>query len=353
MKAISINLIFLTLISSATHAEVISDGSVGSGALDVSPVDGNYAITADMGIQSGATLFHSFETFNIESAHTATFSGSNSVNNIITRVTGDSASTINGTIASTIPGADLWMINPKGFVFGEGAALDIKGSFHAGTADYIQLRDGIEYSADLNLTTLVTSSEPQAFGFINDNTISNTPLTINRARLSVPEGETISLVGSNIQLNASVLSAPGGLVSVVSISEAGEVYYSDQGYEAFSIDAEHEIVNPINFTGELTLSNTALKVDGDVEGNIQIQGGDVEINTNTTDVIPSVSNLKASFYEEESLLENSCELADFYGKGSFTFTVNAEDEEGRFGVELKKSRGGGGALGFIEEQECL
>ena len=95
----------------------------------------DYAITADLGTQAGPNLFHSFSFFDINSGESATFSGPDSINNIFSRVTGGSASLIDGLLRSDIPAADLYLLNPAGVIFGPDASIDISGSFHVSTAD--------------------------------------------------------------------------------------------------------------------------------------------------------------------------------------------------------------------------
>jgi filamentous hemagglutinin family protein len=76
-----------------------------------------------------------------------TFTGPDSVKNVIGRVTGGEPSSIDGTLASTIPDADLYLLNPAGILFSPNARLDVKGSFHASTADELRLGDGQEPNA--------------------------------------------------------------------------------------------------------------------------------------------------------------------------------------------------------------
>ena len=45
-------------------------------------------------------------------------------------------------LRSTIAGADLYFMNPNGVVFGELAELDVQGSLHVSSADFIELGDG-------------------------------------------------------------------------------------------------------------------------------------------------------------------------------------------------------------------
>src|SRR5262245_27702181 len=113
------------------------EGIVAPGLDDLGTAD--YLIRADLGEQHGGNLFHSFKFFSIGTGERATFTNQGAPNpgaieNVISRVTGGEASQIDGTLHSTIPGADVWLLNPSGVVFGQGAEVDVKGSFHAGAA---------------------------------------------------------------------------------------------------------------------------------------------------------------------------------------------------------------------------
>ncbi len=55
-----------------------------------------YHIEQAFGQTVGSNLFHSFAQFNLAASETATFSGSEQIQNIITRVMGEQASFING-----------------------------------------------------------------------------------------------------------------------------------------------------------------------------------------------------------------------------------------------------------------
>jgi filamentous hemagglutinin family protein len=85
----------------------------------------------------GSNQFHSFDRFSIGTNDTASFTGPDGVTNILSRVTGGQLSNIDGTIQSQIPGANLYLLNPSGVLFGPNARLDVKGSFHVSTADVL------------------------------------------------------------------------------------------------------------------------------------------------------------------------------------------------------------------------
>ena len=219
--------------------------------------------------------------------------------------------------------------------------LDINGSFHVSTADYLKLNDGVKFYADTSQPVILTSSTLQAFGFISPDSHSEANIELNNTRLSVPEGKSITLLGQDISLSGSLLTAPGGQISIVSIDESGEITYSDQGLDTSAISQ----------LGHLSVETTGFQVNGEQQGNLQILGSDIEINTKDTDFVSSVSVLKASFFEDADLLEKPCELAGYFGYGQLTFTVDTEEEETRYGLEVKKNKSR--ALGDPGKADCL
>jgi filamentous hemagglutinin family protein len=197
----------LLLISLSTPAQIITDGTLGQ-ALNLPGPD--YQIGPNLGQQRGANLFHSFQDFNLNSLESATFSGPNEIQNVISRVTGGNPSNIDGTIRSTMPNADMYFLNPDGIMFGPNARLDVKGSFHASTADYLRLGDGGNFDAKEPNNSLLTIAPVEAFGFLNS---SVAPISIqgggeiaeidskgNTSGLSVLDGNSLSLIGGKLEI---------------------------------------------------------------------------------------------------------------------------------------------------------
>jgi filamentous hemagglutinin family protein len=191
----------------------------------------NYAISATLGKQVGSNLFHSFGQFGLSTGESATFTSSGStgpISNVIGRVTGGSQSSINGDIQSNIAGANLYLINPSGIVFGPNATVNVSGSFRASTADYIKMADGARFQATNPDGSTLSAAPPAAFGFLNA-----TPgkITVNGSALSVDPGQTLGLIGGPVSINNAQLSAPGGLaqasatgtIRVTSVAGSGEV----------------------------------------------------------------------------------------------------------------------------------
>jgi filamentous hemagglutinin family protein len=168
MKYYLLFLIFLIPIS--TYAQITTDGTLGQ-TLNLPGPD--YQIGADLGQQHGGNLFHSFQDFNLQPFESATFSGPNQIQNVISRVTGGNPSNIDGTIRLTIPNADFYFLNPYGIMFGPNARLDVQGSFHASTADYLRLEDGGRFDARNPNDSLLTVAPIEAFGFLTDSPATN------------------------------------------------------------------------------------------------------------------------------------------------------------------------------------
>ena len=147
----------------------------------------DYQIGDNLGQQLGGNLLHSFRDFNLRFGESATFSGPNHIQNVISRVTGGNLSNIDGTIRSLIPGADFYFLNPYGIVFGPNARLDVQGSFHASTADYLRFGNGGIFHARNPSESLLTVAPIEAFGFLDNPT-------------------SISIQGSFIQNDGQTLS---------------------------------------------------------------------------------------------------------------------------------------------------
>src|SRR6185503_13421738 len=144
-------------VSASGASSVVLDGKLGPSG----PLSGpNYNITEDLGRRVGNNLFHSFAQFNLDAGDVATFSGPANIQNILSRVTGGSASSIDGTIRSSISGANFFLINPAGILFGPNAALDVSGTFAASTANYLKLAGGARFVAALDADDSMLSTDP-------------------------------------------------------------------------------------------------------------------------------------------------------------------------------------------------
>lgn len=196
------------------------------------PIDGSagiFEIGEDMGFRpdGGANLFHSFDVFDLGVGDTALFTALFPTSNVISRVTGCSPSRIYGTLASDIEGADLYLLNPKGIVFGPHSQLDLKGSFYATSAHQLFLSDGGVFSAVHPETDALSVAPPEAFGFLGDtrDPAAEPALRVEAGEpeLTVPVGATFSLVGEGVEVAGRTLRAPAGVLDVLSVGSEGRV----------------------------------------------------------------------------------------------------------------------------------
>jgi len=216
--------------------QVTFDGTANSTVRGPAPFEnGNYDIHAELGRIEGRNLFHSFERFNLRTradgtTEGATFSGPDEIRAVISRVTGGEGSDINGTIASTIPGADFYFLNPAGVVFGPNAQLDVQGSFHVSTADELRFFDGARFSASNPDNSSFTSAPPEAFGFLDRSAGS---ITLDRADLAVSPDESVTLFGGDVVIDRGSIFLPelfgsrNGNVTLVAMARPGAVAVAD------------------------------------------------------------------------------------------------------------------------------
>lgn len=135
-------------------------------------------------------------------------------------MTGGQVSTIDGLLRSTIPGANLYLLNPAGLLLGENARLDVSGSFHASTADYLRLGDSGRFEALTPGNSVLTVAPVEAFGFLGD---APGRIDIQGSYLHGAAGQTLSLIGGDIALTNATVYAPAGRLNVAAVGSAGEV----------------------------------------------------------------------------------------------------------------------------------
>ena len=227
MKPLTIISLFLIAIPSPVFAQVVSDRSTST---VINQVETNqFEITG--GEQAGGNLFHSFEQFSLPQNGSIQFLNTNAIQNIISRVTGESPSNIQGSIA-TAGEANLILLNPNGITFGNSATLQIGGSFMATTAEQIKFADGTIYNTKpTNEPPLLTVTAPIGLGFgVNPKSIINLagdidPTENNRSLegLEIPSGETFAFIGGKIVLEEGIIKAPGGRVELGAVGDNSEV----------------------------------------------------------------------------------------------------------------------------------
>jgi len=190
--------------STPAQAQINPDQTLGSESSVVTPnvnVRGELADLIEGGTAWGSNLFHSFSNFDVSASERVYFANPDSIDSILSRVTGDSVSNISGLLG--VDGAaDLFFINPNGIVFGPESQLDIDGSFYASTASAIALGEE-QFSAIAPNNNPFISIRPNTSFFRYLSTESGD--ITNSGKLTV--GEHLTLAGNNLILSGGLLAS--------------------------------------------------------------------------------------------------------------------------------------------------
>jgi filamentous hemagglutinin family protein len=262
-------------INLSAHAQIILDGTLGHpGEITATPHSGgkfNFAIEAGLGQQHGPNLFHSFSQFDLNSEQIATFSGPDSIKNVISRITSGKPSTIDGTISSTIPEADFYFLNPSGLLLSKHARLNITGSFFTSTADTLYLGETDQFNATHPEKSVLSSAPPQAFGFLTHTPqpihIQGSTLLLQQANKSLAFiGGSLDLDGTDSPNNVELFAM--GQINLISLASQGEVTLTPA-----SIDVTPETPGGVITINKLDISRPNV-------GNILIHGGHLTFKNN-------------------------------------------------------------------------
>lgn len=208
----------------------------GLGTQVLPPNNHVYGITGGNPVDTN--LFHSFAKFDVAPGDTAQFqtltlTPNEAMHNILGRITDINPSMIFGTLdsATYYPNANLFLMNPYGFLFGPNAIVNVGGMVAFTSSDYLKLTDNARFNAIPNAgaDTLLTPLPVASFGFLGSNPGA---ITVRGSQFSVTDGQSISLVGGDISIEPGTpdggiaqlarLSAPNGNILLASAASPGE-----------------------------------------------------------------------------------------------------------------------------------
>ena len=227
---------YCTIGNALAQTTPITSSGMNTQISDPITTDGRtlYNITGGSRPEGGRNLFHSFGNLDIPDGTTAKFLNDSRLqtDNILGRVTGPNISKIFGTLDTTNFGqANLFLMNPAGFLFGPNAILHVGGSVAFTSANYLRLEDGNIFRAIPNLTDDIslTAAPVDAFGFLGS---SPGAIIVRGSHLQVTQGKGISLVGGKIVVESdspgngtiqrAQISAPKGQIQLASTASPGE-----------------------------------------------------------------------------------------------------------------------------------
>src|ERR1043166_2427804 len=234
---------FLALPCSVSLAQTITSSGLDtavSAPIQLPSGQTQFDITGGTRPEGGTNLFQSSADFNVPNDNIANFLNDSGLptSNILARVTGGDVSNIFGTIQTTGFGhANLFLMNPAGFLCGPTATVNVGGMVTFNSADYLKLADGVRFNASPSTSAdlLLSTAPVAAFGFLGSNPGA---ITVQGSQLSVTEGTGISLVGGKITVQGGTLTAPSGQINLASVGKppnpkvGGEVAVAGSGLGA-------------------------------------------------------------------------------------------------------------------------
>ncbi|MBN8564229.1 MAG: filamentous hemagglutinin N-terminal domain-containing protein [Leptolyngbya sp. UWPOB_LEPTO1] len=285
-----VSIFTVAIAAEIANAQVIPDGTLGTEGSIVTEdvIRGGISDRIPGGARRGQNLFHSFSQFDVLEGRSAYFENPTGVQNIFSRVTGSDRTEIFGRLGVIQAGstevlgtANLFFVNPNGILFGATGSLDVGGSFVATTANAIGFGDRGNFSAaNPEAPTQLLTINPSALLFnqiptgniINNSTAStgNTkPLGVPIIGLQVPNGQSLALIGGEVNLDGGRLNAIGGQIALGGLASLGVV----------SLEVNNNTFN-LSFPSASQLSNVFLSNDATV--NVRgTEGGNITVNANT------------------------------------------------------------------------
>ena len=234
--------------------------------------------------------------FNVGEGSNVYFANPDGIANILTRVTGNNISEIFGTVGVN-GAANLFLLNPNGIVFGENAALDVSGSFFATTAESYLFENGLEFSAvdpetapllTINFTPGLQMSSSSGSITVRDEGHLITggiffPQTDNlgASGLEVKTGQTLGLIGKEIDLDGAILKTPGGNIQLLGIEEG--IVQLNHDLSSWQLNT-----SLVESFGDINVDRSSIDTSGILTGNIELKGKNVTLSD---DSIIAIQNL--------------------------------------------------------------
>jgi filamentous hemagglutinin family protein len=245
-------------------------------------VGNNNSFAISGGVSRGQNTFHSFQDFSVPTNGVANFANPAGNQSIITRVTGNLFSDINGTINTQ--GANFLLINPNGVVFGLGTQLNVGRVFAASTANGVDLVDGAGRTLSFGTNTAgdgaLLSIDPKVIFNVSRLNLGGGNGEINNfGTLSTNNpGQYIGLVGGNVALNGGrIISQTSGRVELGGLSAPGSVGVGIEGTNL-----------RLSFPQDVARANVSL-TNKAVVNTVGTAGADISINAKNIEVLSGSS----------------------------------------------------------------
>jgi filamentous hemagglutinin family protein len=329
----------------------VADNTLGT---QVSGGNNNFTITG--GLNRGQNVFHSFQDFSVPTGGAATFINPAGNQSIITRVTGNLFSDINGIVNTQ--GANLFLINPNGIVFGTNAQLNVGKSFVGSTANGIDLVD-----AGGNSYRFGTNSNDAPLLTINPNALLTPARLILGGSNSIDRGivnygtidtkndsQYIGLIGGNVTLDGQYgggkIVAPGGRVDLGGLNTAGTVSIDNNGLVSGGNGLSRSDVLLNNGAYVTVRANQILGTVNTFFNNSTSPGSSINISTNNLKILDSGSHSSTEFSAIDAGLQTDSGIKALPA-GSININANGEISLNNSDVKNTIRTGAEGKIGNI------
>ncbi len=358
----------IILFKLEAKAQLIPDNTLGSESSIVVPQDALNDVI-EGGAQRGSNLFQSFSEFNVGEGRGVTFANPPGVENILNRVTGGNPSNIFGRLG-VAGGANLFLINPAGIIFGPNAILDVSGSFTATTADGFQLGEGSFFSATNIPGSSLLSVSPSAL-FFNQVAAQQTGNIIVNSSLNNLSGDSnLTLLSTNNIFIENTLDLQRGIGTIefkadVDGDLTGDFIVTDTTNTIFTngrdinIEGNNLVTGDIDTSSDLGGGNISLTagVGGDIssgdidsssfvgEGGFIVLEADGDISSGAIDSSSLVGEPGFIILEADGdISSGDIDSSSYIGKGGVV-TLEAGGDVNLTSVSSLSSNGGdGGAI---------
>lgn len=261
-------------------------------------------VTINGGTVSGSNLFHSFLELSNNSNQRLHFNNISTVENVITRVTGNNVSVFRGDI-SLESTANLFLLNPNGIQFRDNVGILNTSSFFALTADRVLFDDNSIFDVGgINSTSDITSASLTGFVFNNDSFIEvrgnghnigllqpelgvNSPLmtsTADNATLFSDFGN-IGLISNNISFSGGVVLVNSGNLDIAAVSSGQVDLINNGGSPQLSF-------RDVIAFGDISLGDrSSLEINNFTSSNLSVLSSNLEIKDRSLVLFNNFSNI--------------------------------------------------------------
>ena len=248
------------------QAQIQADNSLNTRVTQL----GNFSVI-DGGTARGKNLFHSFSDFSVPENGLSFFNPDASFENVITRVTGNNLSRIDGILAINGDG-NFFLFNPNGVAFGSNSQVILSGSFIASTAESITFSDGTVLPA-VSQTPMLSMGVPTGLQ------LGRNPGSIlhqGTNGLLAQSENTIAFVGGDITLDQGVILTPDSRFELFAAADTFVPVTTVNNQLQLATQPQGSIWRDITLT-----NNAQVITNGNGKGSIQLQGRNILIKDGT------------------------------------------------------------------------